>query len=138
MSASDENWRPSATLDMLRTRAAVLQGARTFLAGRGLLEVDTPALAEAGVTDPHIDGLTVRLNRGSGTELHLQTSPEFAMKRLLAAGCPDLDRWPLAWRPMDRHARLRPDGAVGIVVRETRGLTPPPGCGSPFGATRTG
>lgn len=57
------------------------------MASRGVLEVDTPALASAPVSDPNIECVAVRVRHGTGTrQLYLQSSPEYAMKRLLAAG----------------------------------------------------
>lgn len=83
------DWQPSASLSNLRARADLLARIRAFSAGRGVLEVETPALAGAAVTDPHLASLHV-LYTGpgfpAGHDLYLQTSPEFALKRLLAAG----------------------------------------------------
>jgi len=67
----------------------MLARAREFFAARGVLEVDTPLLAPATVTDPHIHSLRVTPGGPAGGWF-LQTSPEFAMKRLLAAGMPDI------------------------------------------------
>ncbi len=82
-------WRPSASLDAARCRARVLAAVRGFFAQRGVLEVQVPVLASAPASDPHLAALTCRY-RGPGADegrtLFLQTSPEFAMKRLLAAG----------------------------------------------------
>lgn len=83
------DWQPSAPLANLRARAAMLTRIRAYFAARGVLEVETPALAGAAVTDPHLASLSARYTGPAfpaGRTLYLQTSPEFAMKRLLAAG----------------------------------------------------
>lgn len=80
------DWRPSAGPEMLRLRANVLARIRQFFAARDILEVETPLLAPATVTDTHIDSIPAQVQtRGSPQTFHLQTSPEYAMKRLLAA-----------------------------------------------------
>jgi len=73
---------------ILKKRAELLNAARCFFSSRGVLEVNTPVLAPAGSTDPLLDSFTTRLEGGSALpqQLYLQTSPEFYMKRLLAAG----------------------------------------------------
>lgn len=81
-------WRPSASWVALGQRAQLLASAREFFNARGLLEVETPALVQRAVTDPHLQNISVRL--GNGPPLFLHTSPEFHMKRLLAAGAPDI------------------------------------------------
>lgn len=78
-----ENWTPSASHALLRERAALYQYIRQFFADRDVLEVDTPLLASTTVTDPSIESLSLLINKRS---FYLQTSPEYAMKRLLAAG----------------------------------------------------
>jgi elongation factor P--(R)-beta-lysine ligase len=83
------DWAPTASLERLRLRAALLARAREFFARRGVLEVDTPILVEAAVTDVHIHSARVQLEPGA-RPLHLHTSPEYAMKRLLAAGSGDI------------------------------------------------
>jgi lysyl-tRNA synthetase class 2 len=78
-----------ASFDTLRQRGAMLAKIRAFFAARGVLEVETPALSSAGVTDPAIESVVANA-RSLGTPLYLHTSPEFAMKRLLAAGSGDI------------------------------------------------
>ena len=81
------DWRPAAAPELLQLRADTLSRIRQFFAARDVLEVETPLLAPATVTDPHIDSIPARVQlAGSSQTFHLQTSPEYAMKRLLAAG----------------------------------------------------
>jgi lysyl-tRNA synthetase class 2 len=82
-------WRPSAGRAALELRARTLAQARSFFATRGVLEVDTPLVVNAGVTDVHIHSARVSF-AGAGEEHFLHTSPEYAMKRLLAAGSGDI------------------------------------------------
>lgn len=77
-----QQWQPAADVAALRTRARLLGGLRRFLDGRGVLEVDTPLLMRSTATAPRLDSMMLR--RG-GVPWFLQTSPEFAMKRLVAA-----------------------------------------------------
>lgn len=87
MSADD--WRPTATRAMLELRAQALERVRRFFRERGVLEVDTPIVVNAAVTDVHIHSATVQLQEAS-RPFFLHTSPEYAMKRLLAAGSGDI------------------------------------------------
>lgn len=82
-------WRPVATIESLRKRAALLAVVRKFFADRGVLEIETPVLSHASVTDVHLRAFSSQFNYPGSNEhktLYLQTSPEFAMKRLLCAG----------------------------------------------------
>jgi len=83
------DWRPTASITALRQRAEALATARRFFEQRQLLEVDTPQLVRHAVTDRHIDCARVELP-GHAVPLYLHTSPEYAMKRLLAAGSGDI------------------------------------------------
>ena len=78
------NWQPCASLRVIHERARIYKQIRSFLNNRGCLEVDTPLLMPTTSTDPNIDSVAVLF--GADRTGYLQTSPEFAMKRLLAAG----------------------------------------------------
>lgn len=77
------DWRPSAKIETLAQRAKILAEIRSFLHAREVLEVQTPVLGSQGVTDPNIHAFQL-LN------WYLQTSPEYFLKRLLAAGSGDV------------------------------------------------
>lgn len=80
-------WQPACALDKLHLRAEVLATIRAFFAQRQVLEVETPLLASATGTDPQLDFFATEYSGVDPRQkLFLQTSPEFAMKRLLAAG----------------------------------------------------
>lgn len=80
-------WRPLASVNTLKQRAETLQKIRYFFEQQGVMEVDTPLLGQNGVTDPYLDALTIDVQ---GQQCYLQTSPEYFMKRLLAAGSGDI------------------------------------------------
>ena len=86
------SWQPTLSWQNAQKRAQVLQQIRQFFSDRNVVEVETPALSLGTVTDVHLDALSCRYNflsdsvAGQSTELYLQTSPEFHMKRLLASG----------------------------------------------------
>jgi lysyl-tRNA synthetase class 2 len=79
-----------ASLDTLRRRAAMLAAIRAFFAARVVLEVETPALSSAGVTDLALESVVATARSLGPAPHYLQTSPELAMKRLLAAGSGDI------------------------------------------------
>ncbi len=76
------DWRPAADVATLRHRAAMLDHARQFFRDRGVLEVETPVVLSRTVTDVQLESLQLTGN----PPRFLQTSPEYPMKRLLAAG----------------------------------------------------
>jgi lysyl-tRNA synthetase class 2 len=86
---SGADWRPSASIETLRVRALVLRRAREYFSRTGALEVETPVVVRAAVTDLHLESLEVCRADGGGAGF-LHTSPEYAMKRLLSAGAPDI------------------------------------------------
>ncbi|RJX72339.1 elongation factor P--(R)-beta-lysine ligase [Vibrio sinensis] len=83
------NWQPTASIKQLRQRAAIIGQIRQFFAKRDVLEVDTPAMSHATVTDIHLHTFQTEFvgpGYADGRKLYFMTSPEFHMKRLLAAG----------------------------------------------------
>ncbi len=82
-----DNWKPGASLETLKIRARVLQSIRAFFVARDVLEVETPILSKSAITDPQLESFMTQFNQ---TDYYLHTSPEFYMKRLLAAGSGDI------------------------------------------------
>ncbi|MDX8000199.1 elongation factor P--(R)-beta-lysine ligase [Xenorhabdus sp. Reich] len=83
------NWQPSAPIANLLKRAEILAEIRRFFADRGVLEIETPAMSQATVTDVHLVPFQTQFigpGAADGLTLYLMTSPEYHMKRLLAAG----------------------------------------------------
>lgn len=79
-----DSWRPTTKVAQLQARACLLQDVRDYFSARNVLEVETPLISMAGNTDPEIN--SIRTDAGG----YLRTSPEFALKRLLAAGSGDI------------------------------------------------
>lgn len=86
LNASDVPWQPSASLANLQRRSAMLTSLRRFFADRQVLEVETPLLARFSVTDPYMPVIRADHPTRPDGHYYLQTSPEYSMKRLLAAG----------------------------------------------------
>lgn len=90
MSSENEksiNYQPTCDLQALKARAKMYGQIRQFFTERDVLEVETPLLSQAGVTDVHLASVQALRHIGGHKQIHyLQTSPEFAMKRLLASG----------------------------------------------------
>jgi len=85
-------WQSTLTWKNAQKRAQILQQIRRFFSERDVVEVETPALSQGTVTDVYLDAISCKYDFladspvGHSTELFLQTSPEFHMKRLLASG----------------------------------------------------
>lgn len=89
LAPKSKHWQPSATVSLLQKRAAILNRIRAFFMQRGVLEVETPLMCRTSVTDPFIESIPALYSAHPGEpaeKFYLQTSPEYAMKRLLAAG----------------------------------------------------
>ena len=86
---TSKSWRPTSDIETLRQRAEITASIRRFFDKRGVLEVETPQLCRASVTDVHLHSFNSEFRNPLSPDtqqLYLQTSPEFAMKRLLCAG----------------------------------------------------
>ncbi len=95
--ASQPAWRPGAGIETLRRRARMLERTRDFFAARSILEIEAPVIQTGANLDHGICPMTVDQDAG-----HLITSPEHALKRLLAAGYGDI--WSLT--PVFRHGEM--------------------------------
>lgn len=105
-------WRPTANHTMLQERARLLGDIRAFFAARDVLEVDVPVLSRATVTDPHIESLVVSSPLDARDSFYLMTSPEFYMKRLLAAGSGPVYYLGPAFRAGDYGSRHQPEFTI--------------------------
>lgn len=108
----NRNWQPSADIPMLRARAEKLNVIRRFFAQREVLEVDTPVLSKHGVSDPHIDSIAAEFvpdGAVQGQTHYLMSSPEYAMKRLLAAGSGCIYQVAKAFRNGEAGRRHNPE-----------------------------
>ena len=100
------DWKPAAEEHILRIRAAMLAHARDFFDRRGVLEVETPIIVARGVTDPHIASIAAQ---AVDETFRLRTSPEYHMKRLLAAGLGDIYQIGKAFRDGERGRFHQPE-----------------------------
>lgn len=99
-------------LAALRLRADTYAHIRAFFAERGVLEVETPILSAAGNTDPNIRSFTTRFSGhvdAGARDRWLRTSPEFPLKRLLAAGAPDIYELGRVFRDGEAGGRHNPE-----------------------------
>ena len=102
------SWHPTASVEVLRLRAGMLARTRAFFERRQVMEVETPVLSAAGTTDVNIHSLSTRV-AGQPGSLYLHTSPEFPMKRLLAAGSGDIYQIARVFRDGESGRRHNPE-----------------------------
>ncbi len=107
---SPVEWRPAAPLAALRARAELYALIRRFFAAAGVLEVETPIASRAGLPDPALESWrTAWAAQGRRVPLWLHTSPEFPMKRLLAAGSGPIYQICKVFRDGERGRRHHPE-----------------------------
>lgn len=99
-------WRPAASVARMQQRAQLYRALRDFFHQRRVCEVDVPSLARAAVSDPQIDSIAAQV---CGETRYLQSSPEFFMKRLLAAGSGDIYSLNKAFRNGEAGRRHNPE-----------------------------
>ena len=108
----ETTWTPSATRDAIRLRAWLNRLVREFFHARNVLEVETPAMSLAGNTDPNIASFQLQFSGrtdGAPRTRWLRTSPEFALKRLLAAGIGDCYELGRVFRDGEAGGRHNPE-----------------------------
>ncbi len=116
------DWRPCSGPEAAASRAALLRRIREYFASRKVLEVDTPSLGTAAVSDVQIESLEVGRSQVSSVPLFLHTSPEFPMKRLLAAGYPDIYSICRVYRDGEAGRRHQPEFTMVEWYRHDMGL----------------
>jgi lysyl-tRNA synthetase class 2 len=106
------DWQPTATMAFLKKRASLISLIRSFFSSRDVMEVETPAMSHATVTDVHLHTFTTRFigpGYADGRELFFMTSPEFHMKRLLAAGSGSIYQMGRAFRNEESGRHHNPE-----------------------------
>ncbi|MEH6414005.1 EF-P lysine aminoacylase EpmA [Pseudomonas sp. CGJS7] len=110
--SADAPWRPSADFAALRLRARLNAVVRAYFAERAVTEVETPVLSVAGNTDPNIASFSLQFSGrtdGAPRTRWLRTSPEFPLKRLLAAGFGDCYELGRVFRDGEAGGRHNPE-----------------------------
>lgn len=106
------NWRPSCSLDVIHARARMYSQIRDFFKHRDVLEVETPTLYAYTNPDPMIEGFEVSISSANLNKFFLQTSPEFAMKRMLAAECGSIYQICRAYRKSESGRYHNPEFSI--------------------------
>ena len=105
-------WQPTASFEMLKTRARLLTKLRAFFAEKNILEVQTPILSQAGNTEPAIETFVTQQFENSKQPSFLNSSPEFAMKRLLAAASGSIYQITPAFRQGEQGKKHNPEFTI--------------------------
>lgn len=103
----NKQWPPTCSAALLHKRAELYQTIRAFFVEKGVLEVETPILSTAASCDLNLDSFSTKLSADQA--LYLQTSPEFAMKRLLAAGSGSIYQIAKSFRQSERGRFHNPE-----------------------------
>jgi lysyl-tRNA synthetase class 2 len=113
---ADDTWRPerlAARLPALRERARLTAATRAFFAERGYTEVETPCLVPVPGAEVHLMGFAAEWDPfpmpGERRRMWLRTSPEFALKRLLAGGVGPVFELARVWRNGEASERHAPE-----------------------------
>ena len=117
------DWRPASGPEAARSRASLLRRVRDYFDTKNVLEVDTPALSRTAVSDIQIESFEIRDCAVDGGPLFLHTSPEFCMKRLLAAGYPDIFSIARVFRDGEAGYRHQPEFTMLEWYRLDMGLS---------------
>ncbi len=142
----DQSWRPTAAIETLRKRGDIVWKIREFFHTHGFTEVHTPVLSRDSVIDAYIDPIRVmahelRCQSAGDGEFYLQTSPEFSMKRLVAAGMSAIYQIGPVFRAEERGDFHNPeftmvewyrigddlDSAIDLLARLVAGVLDRPG-----------
>jgi elongation factor P--(R)-beta-lysine ligase len=107
--SSPPDWLPTTSVAQLALRAHLMRAARSFFDSRGYIEVDVPLLSFDRAVDPHLEPFVIEEGGGRSRSLYLQTSPEFGMKRLLAAGLPAIYQLSHVFRRGESGVRHNPE-----------------------------
>lgn len=107
-----DDWKPSASIMALKRRAELLRSVRQYFDRQGVMEVETPMLSASATVDLHIDSFSTEylpIGSGKTQTCYLHTSPEFPMKRLLAAGSGDIYSLGRVFRNGEAGGRHNPE-----------------------------
>ncbi|MBX3416305.1 MAG: EF-P lysine aminoacylase GenX [Pirellulaceae bacterium] len=106
-----DDWHPTAHRSSLQQRAKIINSIRQFFDAKGFLEVETPILSSDTVVDRYLDPFVLAADSWENP-VYLQTSPEFGMKRLLAAGYGNIYQITRAFRRDEMGPHHNPEFSI--------------------------